>query len=639
MNQYLNDVFGNGGFLARRFPGYEVRSGQVELAHLVDKAMSDGHHALGEAPCGSGKGIAYGVPAVWHAHHRKKRVVIATANIALQEQLVTKDLPLLAEVLPWPFTFALLKGRANYLCLDRLEDLGEREGLAQDDLGRQIQYLKVWSDQTRTGDISELPFVPEPAVWSRFSVGAKECKGDDCKFFENCFSEKAKAVAANADIVVTNHHMLCAHLAVRRMTGADLVLPPFDLLVVDEAHELADTARDFFGWTLSEPMIMRLAASASNLRNHKLASDLRREAAAFFQAAVRHERSPAYKSRLKVPADATNLLRALGEFTELAAAVEKKEMFCEKRPDDGSGIRRQAETMTAYVREIATLSDRNKVYFIEVDPHGRAKIGAKMVRVGNLLRAELFEKTESVTLVSATLATESTFGFTREELGVPQNAIELVVDSPFDFARQAMLVLPLGLPDPNDENFIPAVAHKVQRVIDACDGRTLALFTSHKNMKAVHERISNNGRRLLRQGDLPRTELTRIFKEDIESVLFGTESFWTGIDVPGEALTAVVIDKLPFPRMDDPVVDAIFAADPQAFNTYYLPRAIIMFRQGVGRLIRSQKDIGVVVILDKRITEKAYGARFLRSLPPMQQSQWIEHIQDFLSWANKAKAA
>ena len=242
-----------------------------------------------------------------------------------------------------------------------------------------------------------------------------------------------------------------------------------------------------------------------------------------------------------------------------------------------------------------------------------------------------------MTLVSATLTTAGTFDFVRRELGVPEGALEVVAETPFDFEKQALLVVPEGLPDPREPGFVDAVTDVVKHVIELCDGRTLGLFTSYKNLNAVYERVVGNGHRVLRQGELPRAELTRIFKEDISSVLLGTDSFWTGIDVPGEALTGLVIDKLPFPNMDDPVVDAICARDRRAFDSYLVPRAIIMLRQGVGRLIRSQSYIGVVVILDRRIADKAYGKRFLRSLPNMLTSRSLESIPRFLEEAAHAR--
>ena len=304
MNDYLSEVFGDGGLFASRFPGYEMREGQVALARMVDEAMRGGRHALGEGPCGTGKSVAYAVPAVHHAHHEKKRVVIATANIALQEQLVRKDLPMLASVLPWPFTFALLKGRNNYVCLDRMaesEARGELRGLYYDDQQRQVDEVLAWAEATKTGDVSELAFIPHAQVWSKFSVGSEDCKGDGCPFRDDCYAERAKATAQGADIVVTNYHMLFAHLAVRQATGQDLVLPAFDLLVLDEAHEAAEIAREFFGFTLSEHTFGRLASAAVDLGNKQLAGELRQEAQRLFATLADFARSPRYKKRLKAP--------------------------------------------------------------------------------------------------------------------------------------------------------------------------------------------------------------------------------------------------------------------------------------------------------------------------------------------------
>ncbi|RMG45660.1 MAG: ATP-dependent DNA helicase [Acidobacteria bacterium] len=258
--------------------------------------------------------------------------------------------------------------------------------------------------------------------------------------------------------------------------------------------------------------------------------------------------------------------------------------------------------------------------------------------MSGLLGEELFGRTESVTLVSATLTAGGTFDFVRSELGVPDGALELVAESPFDFESQALLVVPEGLPDPRDPAFPDAVAAVMARVMDLCGGRTLGLFTSYRVLDVVYERIGGNGHRVLRQEEMPRTELARIFKEDVRSVLLGTDSFWTGIDVPGEALTGLVIDKLPFPHPEDPVVSAICERDPQAFRNYLVPRAIITLRQGVGRLIRSRRDFGVVVLLDRRVAEKAYGRRFLRSLPPMLTTRRLENIPRFLEEAAHACA-
>lgn len=644
MSDYISEVFGDGGLFASRFPGYEMREGQVALARMVDGAMSGGRHALGEGPCGTGKSVAYAVPAVYRAHHEKKRVVIATANIALQEQLVRKDLPMLASVLPWPFTFALLKGRNNYVCLDRRaesEARGELRGLYYDDQQRQVDDVLAWADATKTGDVSELPFIPHAQVWSKFSVGSDECKGEGCPFRDDCFAERAKGLAQGADLVVTNYHMLFAHLALRAETGQDLVLPAFDLLILDEAHEAAEIAREFFGFTVSEQTFARLATVAADLGNKQLAGELRQEAQRLFTTLGSYARSPRYKRRLKEPGIASDagLQRAMGRLVTLATAKAADELADKKERATARNAAKNATTAGARVAEGLAQADAGRVYWLDVDPKGRTKLRGKPIDVSALLREELFSRCPSVSLVSATLTTSGTFDFVRREMGVPEDALEVIAETPFDFESQALLVVPERLPDPRDADFIDEAARIFQHVVDACGGRTLGLFTSYRNLNAVYERLDGRDHRVLRQGELPRAELTRIFKEDTGSILLGTESFWTGIDVAGEALTGLVIDKLPFPPPDDPVIDAICERDPRAFDNYLVPLAIIALRQGVGRLIRCKTDVGVAVILDKRIAEKGYGKKFLKSLPPMLTTRRVENITRFLEEAAYARAS
>lgn len=644
MQDYISQVFDDGGLFASRFPGYEVREGQVALARIVDNAMRSGRHVLGEGPCGTGKSVAYSVPAIWHSHHDKKRVVIATANIALQEQLVRKDLPMLASVLPWSFSFALLKGRNNYLCLDRLaesEARGELRGLFDDGQQAQVDDVAAWARTTNAGDVSELPFIPAPLVWSRFAVGSDECKSDGCKFRDACFSERAREVAQEADIVVSNYHLLFAHVAVRRATGQDVVLPQFDLLILDEAHEAADIAREFFGFSVSEHAFARLATAAADFGNKRLAGDLRREAAKLFEQLAGFARLPRNGKRLRIPgfASAEGLLCATRTVIALANARAEDDSRPNKERATARNVARSAGTACERLDEVLELTDNGKVYWIDLDSKGRAKLRAKPIDVSALLREELFGRCPSASLMSATLTTANTFDFVRRELGVPKDAIELVADTPFDFESQALLVVPERLPDPREPDFIDSIADVFREVLDLCDGRTLGLFTSYRNLNAVYERVAGGRHRVLRQGDLPRAELTRLFSQDVSSVLFGTESFWTGIDVAGESLTGLVIDKLPFPSPDDPVIEAICERDPRAFDNYLVPRAIIALRQGVGRLIRSKTDYGVVVILDKRIAEKGYGRRFLASLPRMLSTRRVASIARFLEEAAHARAS
>ncbi len=632
---YLLEAFGPGGLLAHKVPGYEMRPGQLALARLVELAMREGKHALAEGPCGTGKSLAYGIPAAYHAHHAKKRVVIATANIALQEQLVRKDLPLLRDVLPWPVTFALWKGRGNYLCVDRHTEAhatGELFSPPGEGDATQLSELRRWADTTTTGDISELPFVPAPQVWARFSVTADDCKGRGCKLREACFSERAYEAAAKAGILVTNYHVLFAHLALRRATSRDLVLPKFDLLVLDEAHEAADIARDFFGFSISELTVLRLASQAERFHQRKLAARLREEATRFFAAAATVARSPAYSCRLRAPgfADAGALA---GELDELSDACKRRHEDSTRSADEraiAGNVMHQAEHAAQRLRAAVAISDPNTVYWLELDARGHVRLRAQVVDVAPLLGAELFARTPTV-LTSATLTASGTFAFLRREVGVPAGALELVAPSPFDFRKQALLVTPGELPEPRTQGFGDAVGATLARVVALCKGRTLGLFTSYRNLHAAFEHVAGCGYRVLRQGDLPRSELTRLFREDVRSVLLGTDSFWTGVDVPGEALTAVVIDKLPFPNPTDPLVDAICARDPDAFNRFLLPVAILKLRQGLGRLIRSRSDFGVIVLLDRRLHERRYGRDVLRSLPAMQTTRDLAAITPFLA--------
>jgi ATP-dependent DNA helicase DinG len=654
MSDYIDDVFGERGLFAGHFPNYEPRQGQVALARMVDQAMRDGNHLLAEGPCGTGKGVAYGVPATWHACHNKQKVVIVTANIALQEQLIRKDLPMLAEILPWKFSFALLKGRQNYLCIDRLAK--EKEARAQrkltivgndDPVERLLDPIVTWAAVTTTGDKAELPRVPPMAVWSKVAVGLDDCKGDLCTFNADCFSEQSKRAAASKHVIVTNYHMLFAHLALRQKTGKDIVLPKFDLLVLDEAHEAAAIARDFFGFSLSEKGVTRLATYAIDYAKKDIADDITKCAAEFFADVAAFAKSKSYRRSLSTPgfADATRLNGTLSRLWRFATdRFEDTDSSQDDRAEARIAVQ-ATETVQARIAETIAQAKPNNVYWIELDEKKtQPKLRSVPLDVSGVLSAELFAKTVSATLTSATLTTNSTFDFIRREVGAPEAGLSIAANTPFDFENQALLVIPDGMPDPSPHprdpryaaaliEFVDAVADTLRRVITMCNGRTLGLFTSYRNLEMVYDRIKDMNHRILRQerdGELARTQLADMFKQDVHSSLLATASFWTGVDVPGEALTALVIDKLPFPSPEDPVVDAIWQRDTNAFYNYLVPKAIIDLRQGVGRLIRSQKDVGVVVICDRRLIQKAYGGLFLKSLPKMRRSRRLDDIAKFL---------
>jgi ATP-dependent DNA helicase DinG len=635
MPDYIDTVFGPGGIMSKVFAGYEPRPGQMLLAKAVDEAISCRRHLLAEAPCGVGKSLAYCVPAAWHSAHAGKRVAVVTANIALQEQLHTKDLPMLSGILPWGFKHSLIKGRSNFLCMDRLLDEQSRgipKGRRTRNERDQYRSVMSWARKTSSGDMSELDFTPLPSVWHLFSSTGDECKGSDCKCFIDCFAEKAHRGAMDADIFVTNYHLLFAHLQVRMATGKDLILPRFDVAVCDEAHKAADIARNFFGFRITGGSVRFAFRLLGRLGMQEEFDDIDDQARVFFDRLRKLYKSGGYKTRFRSPPQldwkpmAESLRGIGGKFLSRSFGIGDDCRDEKAALRKASGI---AMKMAGNLEDAMTLADPDSVYYIEEASGESVALVSKPIHVAPVLAKELFSKTGSVISASATLAVDGGFSHAMRELGVV-DPVSLMVDSPFDFTRQAIMVVP-DMPEPTDKSFPAAVADAVEKAIILAKGRTLGLFTSYRNLETVWARVSNlSGYRILKQGDKPRTALIEEFRKDVGSVLLGTESFWTGVDVPGEALSCVVIDRLPFQTPDDPVLDAITERNHDWFMSYSVPKAVIAFKQGVGRLIRRSTDKGVIVVLDRRIVTKAYGSRFLASIPAVRKSQKFESIGRFL---------
>ena len=588
---------------------------------------------LAEAPTGVGKSLGYSVPATHYAVYSRTRVVIATANIALQEQLVEKDLPLLAKILPWHFRFSLLKGRSNYVCLDRL-DQGEKEDTLRhvEDSSDwpMLHELIHWAETTPTGDVSELSFQPPYRLWRRFSCPSEECKGMECRFREDCLVEKAREEAEESHIVVVNYHLLFAHLQTKAMTGKSPILPDFEAVILDEAHKAPDIARDFFGVRITEGSVRWAARMLKTLEKDRYYRKLTDTASDFFARLKSLRHSPDYKCRLREP-NAVPWMPLCELLDKTACTYKKSQSPLDE--ETNAKLRRLAtrcNTLSEQIEMAMTLSDPNNVVFIEEDTHGRPVLRTKPIDVSGRLRNSLFNSIDSVVLTSATLTTGGTFQHISSEVGVP-SPHTLAVESPFDLKSQALLIVPSTMPTPTSPDYPEAVADAVTRVVELAKGRTLGLFTSYRNMDLTYQRVSTTGHHVLRQGDAPRTALVEEFRKDVASVLLGTESFWAGVDVQGESLSCVVIDRLPFPSPEDPVLDAISERDSNWFHNYSLPRAVIAFKQGFGRLIRSATDRGVVVVLDSRLATKSYSRTFTSSLPPVLKSRRIENIQKFLT--------
>lgn len=643
---YLDDVFGPAGVLAGHFPGYTPRPGQVALASAVDRAIREGEHLVAEAPTGTGKSIAYSVPATYWAARDRIKVIIVTANIALQEQLAKKDLPFLKKVLPWSFEFALLKGRNNYLCVDRFEN-GYREPPLERDVV-QIRQVTEWARQTERGDKSELLFEPEKQVWQRFAVTSEDCHGKDCEFAEVCYANTANQKAQLADVVVTNYHLFFADMQVRDMTGDNaFILPRYDVAILDEGHEAVEIARDFFGSEVTEGALRR----AGSLLPTELRDRLDDHARDFFADLRNFRRSPAYRARLRTPNAVVwdqlalimkeagdvygNIIGELyrgREWMTIPREERKKITRHERRAERLHDIHRCVEQAMTLPKAERPADQR--VHFIEEDGD-RVRLCSRPVHVAEQLARSLFETTSSVSITSATLAVGGGFDYLVKEVGLaefeepPQT---LLAESPFTWSEQALLVTPSGLPDPTKERDKHAklVAETCAEVIKQADGRTLGLFTSNRGVNEAYRLAIQTGYRILRQGEMPRTKLIDEFRKDVHSVLLGTTSFWTGVDVQGESLSCVFIDRLPFTPPDDPVMSALEEQDRNCFSNYSVPRAIIAFKQGFGRLIRAASDRGVVVCMDGRLTTKSYGRRFLTSLPPVSRSTDIGDVGRFL---------
>jgi ATP-dependent DNA helicase DinG len=594
--------------------------------------------------CGIGKSFAALVPAVHHATQgaKKKRVLYVTAGIALQEQIVTKDLPALARVMPTPFTFALVKGRSNYACLSKAREAGAGSlPLFRRGAPDELDDVLSWIDVTRTGDKNDFPGALSDEAWSRVATGYEDCPGKPCPDHDACFFTKAKEAAEKADVVVTNYHVLCAHIAVLAATGGEVsVLPAFDLCICDEAHELADIAREMWGWKLTSLSWRTYAAQLRKAGLHLEAHAVESAAGHFVAALTRRKGDPRTAPYLKDPADDPgDLVGACTRARDAAQAALEAAKSGEAR---GKLLRlaRRAAYALLKVEEATTLSDPGKVVSLEEDGEGRVALRAQIVDVAPVLTAGLFRATPSVVAMSATMATSGNFSFVRSELGVPAHAEECAVESPFDFRRQALFVCPAGTPDPRSQAYETAAARAFWQAVRLAGGRTLGLFTSYRAVEAVR-RAQPPGLpfRVLYQGEAPRTRLVDAFRTDTASVLIGTTSLWTGVDVPGEALSLVVIDKLPFPSPGEPVAARRNDIDPASFKTYFLPRAIMRLRQGFGRLVRAESDRGAVVVLDPRLVTKGYGREVVASLPPAQRSTDLAAVGRFLATASRAHSS
>ena len=646
----LYGFFGPGGVLARAHQQYEFRRGQLAMAEEVEKALADKRHLIVEAGTGTGKTLAYLVPVI----RSGKRVIISTGTKNLQEQLFHKDVPFL-ESITGKLRVCYMKGRNNYLCRQKVYDLETQPILNGLNEIEHFRIIRDWEKTTETGDRAELAALPEnSSVWAKLDARTEACTGQKCQQFERCFITEMRRKAAESDIIIVNHHLFFADLAIKRAAeGAPDVgiLPEAGAVIFDEAHELEDVAGAYFGISVSNLRFSEIARDVENvLRQKHLLS------ASISSAVIRLRDRSQFFFALLPPGDGRFAFSERREFLEengdeylgLANATGRlahELSAIPEKPEEVFNLIRRCEELNAGLRFVMESQDRNTVFWIErrnfgdSGPRRKDRTGGNVfitatpIDVSQILRQTLFEMLETAVLTSATLAVSGGFEYILSRLGL-QHARTLVVPSHFDYESQAVLYVPPDLPDPRTPQFTARAADRIRKLLEITRGRAFVLFTSYAQMNEVHDRLLGELEYpMLLQGTAPKSALLDEFRSTPNAVLFATASFWQGVDVQGEQLSAVIIDRLPFAVPNDPVVAArIKAIDDEggnAFFQYQVPAAVITLKQGFGRLIRSLHDRGLLALLDNRIIKKQYGRVFLESLPKYTTTTDIAKVEEF----------
>jgi ATP-dependent DNA helicase DinG len=642
----LEAILGADGPLTRLLPGFRPRPAQQQMAARINAALHAREILMMEAGTGTGKTYAYLVPALLSG----LRILISTGTRTLQDQLFHRDLPLLAAALGRPARVALLKGRSNYLCRARLADIGRQEQLLPVTADALLERIRAWSAGTRSGDLAELPeFGDSHPLRADITSTRDNCSGTRCSEIGRCHVFEARRAAMEADIVVVNHHLLLADMALKEEGFGDL-LPSVDAVVLDEAHQLPDLASEFFGVSVSSRQfelliadIRREFASAQLALSEsaRLCAQLERPLAAAQAALGRSERHLSWRELRDDARDALRTMqracRALAAQLETlaaqpglqACAVRARALALSlaqiiddvpERGDTDTDAEGDADVAAIRVAGARTVSTHPRGFALRLLPY----------EIASRFQAQLTQAGNAWIFTSATLAVGDDFSHFASRLGL-ERAATLRFDSPFDFPRQALLYLPRGLPQPSDPGYGDAVIELARPLLESAGGGAFVLFTSHRSLRHAAQRLAGAlpaELPLLVQGTAPREQLLRRFRASGRAVLLGTASFWEGVDVQGPALRLVIIDKLPFASPEDPVVRArieyLTAQGGNAFRDYQLPEAVLALKQGVGRLIRSEEDRGVVVICDPRMSERGYGRIFRASLPPMATT----HVAD-----------
>jgi ATP-dependent DNA helicase DinG len=717
------ELFHPRGPIAKELPGYEDRPQQGEMVQVVTQAFNQDKIATIEAGTGTGKTMAYLLPAIRWALQNKERVVISTNTINLQEQLIKKDIPLLHKALSEQFEAVLVKGRSNYVCLRKVEELESEFDLASDEEEREeLKSLIAWAKNSKDGSKADLSMLPQEQTWEKIAAESDTCTRSRCSFFRQCFVNKARRNASRANILVVNHHLLFADLAIRNELGTAseaAVLPPYERIIFDEAHHIEDVATSYFGDRITRTGILRMLSRLHRqhkglLKGHlhtaihrinrkigaipldlvqkidKLITERLVQEAEGLTDATQELMDHIYETvktlsveaqseeiKLRLVPDMAEQLRdkGLGPLTRdyiqslygfgdnLLGLVKELDKAQAHADEDWSSllieIRAQAQRLNnagQIIEDVIFQQDEENIRWIEIKPGYRGRPIVRFVKsplnIAPMMQKAVYEPFGTIIMTSATLTVEGKFDFLLQRTGLHEiNAsrrLELVLAAPFDYLKQAILCIPVDIPEPGQGNYNKEIVRLIYQALAISQGRAFVLFTSYSLMNIVFRQLEDSLRLLgitaLKQGQLNRHDLLSRFRQDKTSVLFGTDSFWEGVDVVGDALESVIISRLPFKVPNEPIIEARYEAIEKnggnPFMDYAVPLAVLKFKQGFGRLIRHKTDRGSVVILDNRVVNKNYGKRFLRSLPACKtvvgkREQVYKELEAFFDRTNK----
>jgi ATP-dependent DNA helicase DinG len=620
----MNEFFGPGGVLEQRLGDYEFRPSQIRMADAVYRALDGPDHVVIEAGTGTGKTLAYLLPAMLHG----RRILVSTGTKTLQDQIFYKDIPLLERILERPIRAAYLKGRNNYLCRLKLET-AHSEGLFTPRELRSFQKILDWAQITETGDRSELGSAGDDSeLWSRLDARRERCLGSKCQDFDRCFLTLMRQKAMEADIVVVNHHLFFADLAIRK-SDAGGILPDYSAVIFDEAHELEDVATEYFGFHVSNFRVTELVQDAKRLVEKSQAEvedldSVQRASDRFFTG-------------LGMIGEGRHPIRGLEGIDSLIGALQSAGSSLRKQRDfsgDWETLQRRATELAEELEVFRSGVLENYVSWIERRGRG-VFLEACPIDVSAMLRESLFDRVPACVLTSATLTVAESFEYFRGRIGL-ECGQELSLSTEFNIRSQTLLYVPKRMPDYRHPTYLSRAVEEIKNILNASRGRAFVLFTSYQQMMAAFERVESEVRFpcLIQNREAGKSRLLEEFRVTPNAVLFGTSSFWQGVDVKGEALSAVIIDKLPFQVPSDPLVSArmsrVEREGGNPFSDYQVPQAILKLKQGLGRLIRSKSDRGILSILDNRVTTKGYGRLFMASLPDYSVTDRMEDLVEFM---------